>query len=209
MDIQPSHDACIQAKRIHLYGTVQLHGRPVHGRGVTEGFGLMFYNARMYDPALGRFTSADTIIPGGVQGYDRYAYVNNSPVNFTDPSGHIACEGACQGDGRWRCKYPNKRRLRRSWTTKLWGVSVPSKKSDDKRKDDPSDGSGGGGCGQQGVYSPSCPGWHFYSNIDNPNLVCPADLNCTAAQMHRLSLSICISCQNPNSPVSDNAKNLV
>ncbi len=56
--------------------------------GITEGFGLMFYNARMYDPALGRFTSADTIIPGGVQGYDRYAYVNNSPVNFTDPSGH-------------------------------------------------------------------------------------------------------------------------
>lgn len=27
----------------------------------TEGFGLMFYNARMYDPALGRFTSADTL----------------------------------------------------------------------------------------------------------------------------------------------------
>jgi len=29
--------------------------------GVTEGFGLMFYGARMYDPAVGRFTSADTI----------------------------------------------------------------------------------------------------------------------------------------------------
>lgn len=56
----------------------------------TEGFGLMFYNARMYDPALGRFTSADTIIPNGVQGLDRYAYVNNSPINFTDPSGHAA-----------------------------------------------------------------------------------------------------------------------
>jgi len=55
---------------------------------VTEGFGLMFYNARMYDPALGRFTSADSVIPGGAQGLDRYAYVNNSPVNFTDPSGH-------------------------------------------------------------------------------------------------------------------------
>ncbi len=60
--------------------------------GITEGFGLMFYNARMYDPALGRFTSADLIIPGGVQGLDRYAYVNNSPVNFTDPSGHKECD---------------------------------------------------------------------------------------------------------------------
>ncbi|MEK6752891.1 MAG: RHS repeat-associated core domain-containing protein [Chloroflexota bacterium] len=36
---------------------------------VTKGFGLMHYGARMYDPALGRFTSADTIVPGGVQGY--------------------------------------------------------------------------------------------------------------------------------------------
>ena len=61
--------------------------------GVTEGFGLMFYNARWYDPALGRFAQADTIIPGGVQGYDRYAYVNNSPIRYTDPSGHkLTCE---------------------------------------------------------------------------------------------------------------------
>jgi len=62
--------------------------------GVTEGFGLtctrqgVFYNARYYDPALGRFVSADSLIPGGAQGLDRYAYVNNSPVNFSDPSGH-------------------------------------------------------------------------------------------------------------------------
>jgi RHS repeat-associated protein len=60
--------------------------------GVTEGFGLMFYNARWYDPALGRFAQADTIVPAGVQGLDRYAYVNNSPMNFTDPSGHICVE---------------------------------------------------------------------------------------------------------------------
>jgi hypothetical protein len=36
--------------------------------GVTEGFGLMFYVSRMYDPALGRFAQADSIVPGGVQG---------------------------------------------------------------------------------------------------------------------------------------------
>jgi hypothetical protein len=33
-------------------------------QNVTEGFGLMYYNACMYGPALGRFTSADTIIEG-------------------------------------------------------------------------------------------------------------------------------------------------
>lgn len=48
----------------------------------------MFYNARWYDPALGRFAQADTVVPEGVQGYDRYAYANNSPVVYSDPSGH-------------------------------------------------------------------------------------------------------------------------
>jgi RHS repeat-associated protein len=56
----------------------------------TADFGLMFYNARWYDPALGRFTQADTIVPlqQGVQAWDRYAYVNNNPILYTDPSGH-------------------------------------------------------------------------------------------------------------------------
>jgi len=59
-------------------------------------FGLMFYNARWYDPYLGRFAQADTIIPGGVQGYDRYGYSNNSPLRYTDPSGHIPKEEICK-----------------------------------------------------------------------------------------------------------------
>ena len=55
----------------------------------SNGFGLMFYNARWYDPALSRFAQADSIVPAGVQGLDRYAYVNNSPLMYTDPTGHI------------------------------------------------------------------------------------------------------------------------
>jgi RHS repeat-associated protein len=60
-------------------------------------FGLMFYNARWYDVSLGRFAQADSIVPPGVQGLDRYAYVNNSPMNYVDPSGHVICndEGVC------------------------------------------------------------------------------------------------------------------
>jgi RHS repeat-associated protein len=56
--------------------------------GVTEGFGLMFYKARFYDPQVGRFSQVDSIVPGGLQGLDRYAYVGNNPVNGVDPSGH-------------------------------------------------------------------------------------------------------------------------
>jgi hypothetical protein len=47
----------------------------------------------MYDPALGRFIQADSIIPGiSAQAWDRYAYANNSPVRYTDPSGHFSEE---------------------------------------------------------------------------------------------------------------------
>jgi len=63
-------------------------------RSNTDDFGLMYYNARMYDPSLGRFTSADTVVPGaGNPGaWDRYAYVLNSPVQYQDPSGHSYCD---------------------------------------------------------------------------------------------------------------------
>jgi len=60
------------------------------GQIEESGFGLYFYNARWYDSSLSRFIQADTIIPqpGSPQGWDRYAYTNNNPVKYSDPSGH-------------------------------------------------------------------------------------------------------------------------
>jgi RHS repeat-associated protein len=60
------------------------------GQREETSFGLYFYNARWYDSALGRFTSADSIIPGvmDVQAWDRYAYGLNNPSRHTDSSGH-------------------------------------------------------------------------------------------------------------------------
>lgn len=55
---------------------------------------IYYYGARYYDPAIGRFMQADTIVPLQVQGtqaFDRYAYVNNNPLRYTDPSGHHIC----------------------------------------------------------------------------------------------------------------------
>ena len=74
------------------------------GQREESSFGLYFYNARWYDSSLGRFAQADSIVPGGVQGLDRYAYVNNSPIQYTDPSGHMADDG---DDGGIAC-YPGE-----------------------------------------------------------------------------------------------------
>ncbi len=51
---------------------------------------LTDYVARFYSPALGRFVSADTIVPGTgkSQSYNRYMYVSGNPLSRIDPSGH-------------------------------------------------------------------------------------------------------------------------
>jgi RHS repeat-associated protein len=59
----------------------------------AEGFGLMDYKARYYSSDLGHFIQADTLIPGAGNplAWDRYAYVQNNPLIYVDPSGHRAC----------------------------------------------------------------------------------------------------------------------
>jgi RHS repeat-associated protein len=67
-----------------------------HETSLPGGEGLSFYNARWYDPKLGRFLSADTIVPNpsNPQDLNRLAYVRNNPLRYVDPSGHRLCDGA-------------------------------------------------------------------------------------------------------------------
>jgi RHS repeat-associated protein len=60
------------------------------GQRHESGFGLYDYHARYYDPLLGRFVSADSIVPsaGKPQALNRYSYVLNSPLKYQDPTGH-------------------------------------------------------------------------------------------------------------------------
>jgi RHS repeat-associated protein len=62
-------------------------------RALDSGMGgLMDYKARFYDPYLNRFIQPDSVVPGSSpQALNRYAYVNNSPINFNDPEGHKPC----------------------------------------------------------------------------------------------------------------------
>ncbi|MFA5060642.1 MAG: LamG-like jellyroll fold domain-containing protein [Candidatus Omnitrophota bacterium] len=61
------------------------------GKQLDDETGLYYYGARYYDPKLGRFITADTIVQdpvGNPQTLNRYSYVSNNPVNRTDPDGH-------------------------------------------------------------------------------------------------------------------------
>ncbi|MCL4779940.1 MAG: RHS repeat-associated core domain-containing protein [Gammaproteobacteria bacterium] len=73
-----------------LPATLTLLPRGYNSHEHLDKLGLIHMNGRVYDPELGRFLSADPLIqfPESTQGFDRYAYVGNSPLSYTDPSGH-------------------------------------------------------------------------------------------------------------------------
>jgi len=70
------------------------------GRGYTGhehltwlggGFGLINMNARLYDPALGRFLSPDPYVqaPDFTQNFNRYSYALNNPLKYVDQNGEF------------------------------------------------------------------------------------------------------------------------
>lgn len=62
------------------------------GHEQLDSVGLVHMNGRIYDPVIGRFLSADPIVqaPENTQSYNRYSYVFNNPLKYTDPSGYSA-----------------------------------------------------------------------------------------------------------------------
>ena len=68
--------------------------RQFTGQRLEAGLGLYDYRARYYDPAIGRFTQPDTVVPGPghPQSLNRYSYVDNNPLRYADPSGHRTFE---------------------------------------------------------------------------------------------------------------------
>ena len=116
------------------WGQVVEGGMPQTDKGYTgqqrDDTGLMWYQSRLYDPNLGRFLSADTIVPGSgaltiwpsdstasaswsklkdggpanPQELNRYSYVNNNPLGATDPTGHCGditdLAGDCPGENK-------------------------------------------------------------------------------------------------------------
>lgn len=66
-------------------------GRGFTGHEHLKQFGLINMNARLYDPLVGRFLSPDPYVqdPGFSQNFNRYSYVLNNPLKYTDESGEL------------------------------------------------------------------------------------------------------------------------
>jgi len=73
-----------------------LNGLIILDRGYTghehlQSAGLIHMNGRLYDPKLHRFLQPDNYVqdPSNTQNYNRYGYVLNNPLKYTDPSGEF------------------------------------------------------------------------------------------------------------------------
>ncbi len=60
------------------------------GHEALDRTGFIHMNGRVYDPQLGRFLSPDPFVqdPANAQNWNRYSYVMNNPLKYTDPSGY-------------------------------------------------------------------------------------------------------------------------
>jgi RHS repeat-associated protein len=95
--ITDSTGAKVQALTYYPYGDVRTNvpGTPVNvpykftGQELDFSSNLYFYESRYYHAIFGRFISPDTIVPDPLnpQDLNRYSYVRNSPLNYTDSTG--------------------------------------------------------------------------------------------------------------------------
>jgi RHS repeat-associated protein len=100
---------------------------PTHrftGKELDPETGLYYYGGRYYDPEISRFVSPDPFVqdPEDPQNLNRYSYVENDPINYTDPSGYFYNSAKNSGGGFFGSIFGTKR----AWGTLLtsWTNSV-------------------------------------------------------------------------------------
>lgn len=76
------------------------------GHEMLPGLDIIQMGGRIYDPTLARFLQADPHIqaPSNLQNYNRYSYVLNNPLTYTDPSGYFfkkLLKGIMKITGMW------------------------------------------------------------------------------------------------------------
>ena len=90
------------AEKATLAGTLrETTSRGFTGHEQLDRVGLIHMHGRMYDPVLGRYLSPDAAVshPGFSQSWNGYAYVSNSPLSYTDPTGMVQAGPGCNVGG--------------------------------------------------------------------------------------------------------------
>src|SRR5262249_39267756 len=84
-----------------------------------DGTGFYDYGARIFNPATGRWLSPDT---GTNDGQNRYEYVSNNPLKYTDPTGH--CTNGNEADCKKSVGPPPQRNWRKKFKDFWTGLSL-------------------------------------------------------------------------------------
>lgn len=79
----------VQDKNGNILTNLTVLDRGYTGHEHLGSVGLIHMNGRLYDPKLHRFLQPDNNIqdPNNTQNYNRYGYVLNNPLKYSDPSG--------------------------------------------------------------------------------------------------------------------------
>ncbi len=90
--VRRSADSYISLSSSALSQANSMSTRGFTGHEHVDGLGVIQMNGRIYDPMLGRFLQADPFVqsPKNSQSLNRYTYVYNNPLSYTDPSGYFS-----------------------------------------------------------------------------------------------------------------------
>ena len=164
------------------------------GQRQIADLGIYHYQARFYSPKLGRFLSADTIVPGyaNPQNLNRYTYVTNNPLRYTDPTGHMLSEneygGGCSTSG--------------FCGTSTTSTSTSTNNNPNNDDDDDEDNGGGSGIGCNLDTFTNAAG-EYCHDYTTSVVVCPATAECDEAEAAQYQTQWQYPGQLPWHPVQD------
>ncbi|MDA3810124.1 MAG: hypothetical protein PF518_07280 [Spirochaetaceae bacterium] len=100
------------------------------GKKIDRDTGLYYFNARWYDPQLGRFITEDPI----KDGINYYAYANNNPLRYTDPTGLKPIDSDKEEEKKSKDEEDRKERQQRYWEDRQKAEEARQKAEDAKKE---------------------------------------------------------------------------